>query len=181
MRAFLVGVVVVVGGCDLYLTPSHDVDAGRPGSGTPDASRVLPDAAPPTVADVYQQAIQVDCDNAFRCRDSFPYPDQFTSTFGTSPSDCVAKLEPSVVQTEQQVEAAVAAGRIVYHPADAEACLAFVEGETCSDFWSSSTPLPSVCRTAFQGTVASQGACTISLDCATSGSQCTGTPMVCTP
>jgi hypothetical protein len=117
-----------------------------------------------------QASIDATCSKAFECRDEFP-PDQgveFEQIFGTSEAECVANFTEALDPAD--VQESVAAGRVIFDAADAQVCLAAVNGVTCGQFFGDEPfTQPPECDTAFVGTVPSGGACTIDLDCAGDG------------
>jgi hypothetical protein len=121
-----------------------------------------------------EENAQAVCAGAFRCMSSYPagFPIPFEGLFGTSASACTTMFNRDAAA----VQAAVDAGRIEYNSADAEACIEFGEGLSCTDFWGNlfdeMPPSPAACDTAFIGKVAIGGMCTISLECAGADSTC---------
>jgi len=129
------------------------------------------------------QSARQTCGKAFDCMSSFPSDAgfQFSEVFGTSEPACVANLEQSLDPADLQDS--VDAGRVLFDASDAQTCLAFFTGLSCTDFWdvelgrSTTLTPPSACDTAFVGTVANGGLCTTPLDC--SDGFCDDTSMTC--
>jgi hypothetical protein len=125
-----------------------------------------------------QASLEQTCATAFECQAEFPDGgSSFEQLFGTSEAACIAKLED--VFSPADVQASVAAGRIIYDPGDAQVCLDAREAVTCAQFWGTDPlQLPPECETAFVGTVPTGGTCTIELDCA-GGGTCNDQTQVC--
>jgi hypothetical protein len=137
----------------------------------------------PSVSDSLDDAISTQCAKAFDCMSSFPTDEGFAfeDLYGSSESACVSNLETASAESKSQYQASVDAGRIIYNADDAQACLDAENALSCDQFWRGDSPEPTACDTAFQGTVADGGACTIDDDCATGSSECDPSTMTCTP
>jgi len=129
-----------------------------------------------------EDQVEAVCTPAHTCRDSFPQDQglDFEDLFGTTQPACVANLGANTRADE--IQASVDAGRITFNAGAAAACLAFVDGLSCADFWDSvltgNPPQPAACETTFIGTVPLGGMCVISDDCAGQTAFCNS--MTCT-
>jgi hypothetical protein len=136
----------------------------------------------PSASEAFDDAIKATCQKAFDCMSTFPSGQgiTFDQEFGSSESICETMYSGAATDTKAKLEASISAGRITYNSDDAQVCIDGVKNETCGQFWGTDTYTPPPeCDTAFQGTVADGGTCTIDDDCATSGSSCTTTTMTC--
>lgn len=132
-----------------------------------------------------QAALHASCDKAFECKDSYDAAmnndNSFESQFGTSTSNCydmyVALIQQFLgADYFEQVDASVAAGRIVYSPSDENVCLDAEAAVSCDAFFGqngATADEPPECDSAFEGTVATGGMCTTDFDCMVDGDTCT--------
>lgn len=137
----------------------------------------------PTVQEVLDESINTQCSKAWECMATFPSGQgvTFEQLFSTSESACVTNFQTLIDEDQSKFEASVAAGRIIYNPDDAQICLDAMAALTCGQFWGTEpVQEPAACDSAFQGTVADGGMCTIDEDCAVDGSEC-GTTNTCGP
>lgn len=122
------------------------------------------------------EQLDIICASAFECKADYPAdaPIPHDQLFGANEAACKTSLGANLSGADVQVS--VDAGRITYDAGDAQACIDFIDGLSCTDFWGSlfkdTPPQPAVCDTAFVGTVADGGTCTTDLDCSASGSSC---------
>ena len=121
------------------------------------------------------------CDEAFTCKASFPATQggpTFDQIFGTSAMQCYSDAEahdmPAAVASE------ITAGKIMWNPTDAMACLAGLTFPACTDYWMNGANFPAACQTAMVGTVADGGACIVDYDCQNVQSYCDATSKKCT-
>jgi hypothetical protein len=128
-----------------------------------------------------ERTAQSECSKAYDCMASFPTDlgFSFADVFQTDEASCRAfflqQFDPAAVQD------GVDAGRIRYNALDADVCLDFEEGLSCSEFWATfhemGPPPPPECDTAFVGTVQAGGACENGLDCVSAN--CDDATMTC--
>lgn len=128
-------------------------------------------------------SIDQTCSVAFECRDSFP-PDQgfqFEDLFGNTEAECQTNIAD--VFDADALEASVDAGRVIFDGDDAATCLDAAADITCDQFWGIDDTFQDspTCDTAFIGTVADGGTCTIDDDCSNSASSCDEELLVCGP
>jgi hypothetical protein len=132
---------------------------------------------PPRPSEVLQENFRRQCDRFHACRAAWDPTMQggatFESTFGADREECFAIFVGLVEQFApdyfEDVDAAVADGRILFNEADSETCLAALEQATCDELFhqnGASREAPMACETALEGQVAPGGACTISDECA---------------
>jgi hypothetical protein len=136
-----------------------------------------------TVATALQRSVDETCRHAHECRAEFP-TDQgltFEQLFQDTETDCLATFEANLDPAAEQ--ASVDAGRVRFHPDDADECLDFFVGLDCAKYWQATfgeIPQPRACDTAFVGTVADGDACTIDHECI-GASRCSDSTMTCGP
>ena len=117
------------------------------------------------------------CTRAFECKADYPAtaPIPHEQLFGANETACKGLLSESF--DGAGVQASVDAGRVTYNAADAQVCIDFTEGLSCTDLWGNifdnTPPNPPECESAFVGNVAPGGTCTTDFDCATDGASCT--------
>jgi hypothetical protein len=136
-----------------------------------------------SVNDAFTEAANAGCTKAFECMASYPTGGTpFASQYGASVSECEMKNSALITAVVASYNASITAGRISYNGTDAQSCLDATKGETCPQYWGTDTTFvePASCKTAFKGTVADGGTCTIDQDCAATGSGC-NTAKVCSP
>jgi hypothetical protein len=136
-----------------------------------------------SISDALHDSASRSCKKAFACMSTYPTTTgtTFVAAYGATEAECVSSGSGLVTLGAQQVQASVDAGRIVYNSSDAQTCIDSIGARTCGQWWGTESyaPLPA-CLTAFTGTVADGGACTLDDDCASTGSQC-NTSKVCAP
>lgn len=111
---------------------------------------------------------QVECDQAFTCKASFPTDVgvTFEQAFGADQSACYA--DAAAYYDAAAVEAGITADRIGFDATAAADCLAGLSSAAapvCTTFWTEGPAFPDACYTVFTGKVASGGACTIDFEC----------------
>lgn len=115
------------------------------------------------VAEGNAQAVREQCSKFHECRATYPAaPEMFEFFFGTSADACIEAGLPDPAY-DQAMREAVDAGRVIYDPEAAEACVEMFIAPTCDTFWN--TDFPDVCLTVIRGTIADGGACTIADEC----------------
>jgi hypothetical protein len=113
------------------------------------------------------------CDESFRCKANYPDgPTVFAQNFGATTAECYAVA--IAFYAPLAVEQSITAGRVIFNPGTAKACLdGIVYQQNCSIYWQSQQPtFPSSCNTALLGTVASGGTCTNDFDCSGATALC---------
>src|SRR5438105_1874380 len=150
-----IALVLAIAGCaaDAPATPDAGVSDVAPDG--------MPPLRPPSATFAFVDGIKIDCDDAFRCRDSFPDGDVlFQQYFGATDDDCVdGYLDRSQAYIDA-VQASVDAARIIYSPDDAGVCLTAEQRLTCDGYWYGAIAPPE-CATTFRGKVPTGGACTL--------------------
>jgi hypothetical protein len=139
-----------------------------------------------TPAAAIDEQVDLLCGAAFECMSSFPTDKGVTHAqlFGANEAACQTMFDG--LFDADAVQASVDAGRIEYDAADAAACNDAFDALSCDDLWlvvfddPAAPPEPAACDTAFVGTIADGGACTIDQDCEADASGC-GSDNTCAP
>lgn len=142
-------------------------------------------------SEAFKASIQAGCQKAFDCMSSYDPAmhngTAFADSYGTSVDNCVTQTLAFIDQFlpgyMAKLDASVAAGRIDFNGADAEACINAGKSQTCDQFFEqngATYTAPASCNTAMVGTVATGGMCTIEDDCAVDSDNCDDTTMTCT-
>lgn len=141
--------------------PANPGDPGDPGD--PDPGN--PGGGGTTAAQVVERISKTECDQAHTCKASFPTEfGAFADVFGNTPAECYP-LNAEYWDADA-VEAGIAAGKITFDQAAADACMAgTIAAPVCTTFWNEGPGIPEACWDAFAGTVAAGGACAIDFEC----------------
>jgi hypothetical protein len=137
-----------------------------------------------SASDAFKESIRASCEKAHSCMSSYDPAmhngDSFASSYGASADECY-NMTLALIQAFlgadyfAKLDASVAAGRVSYNAADAQACLDAGNAQTCDQLFEQNgqdfTP-PAVCQTAIRGTVATGGTCTIGDDCSAAADDC---------
>lgn len=166
-RAFVLVVLVAACGAELGEPPeADDADGKGDGAGGGGSSMTL------TPAGFLAQIGMEYCDESFRCKGTYPGgPAAFAQDFGATVQTCYGGVE--AYYQPQLVEQSIAAGRVVFTAAAAQACLDGIEyPQSCGTFWEESAEFPQVCGLALVGTLPDGAACVSLFDCANPSSLC---------
>jgi hypothetical protein len=150
------------------------------------------DGPPGKLSDALQDSFQRSCQKLFDCKSSYSAAMHDDTAFedfagGATVSACVNSVKTLILATNGQdiftkLDASVSAGRIKYNATDYETCASASDKQTCDQALDQngamSTP-PAACGTFAVGQVASAGACTIDLDCASGNDVCDATAHTC--
>jgi len=134
-------------------------------------------SGPSKPSDALKESIQGQCDRAHECKASYDAAmhdgDTFESLYGASSQACYDNIISLINQFQptylSDLDAAAAAGRIMYDSDDFGTCLDALTGASCDAFFEQNgmmLPDPPQCDTALVGTVAAGGACTLDDECA---------------
>lgn len=189
MRTTLVAIALAATGCMVGADPGSGAEGGGgagPGyggggeGGSGGGGGGGGGSGTSTPAQVMTKMDHAECDQAFACKASFP-TDQgvtFEQAFGTSATDCYAKL--GAFYDAASVEASISAGKIRFDAAAGAECVAAAPpAPNCTDLWQNGPQFPNACFDALSGKVADGAACTNDFECAET-SYCDQTSKKCT-
>ena len=166
MRPYLLCLVAACGFAPAASSPG--VDASSPAT---DASR---DASAGLTPHTFLVGLLTEeCDQAFACKAQYPSAAQHTFDYewGANLAECVATDQD--YKDLPAIEAAVAAGRITFDPAQAASCLAAPAiPTTCATLFSNNYDWATSCYAALLGHIADGEVCTTAWECASFSSNC---------
>lgn len=119
----------------------------------------------PTATSYLSQLAKLDCDQAFKCKTSYPTNADvtFEQAWGRNPQECyalyLADLMPALV------EADIVRGTIQFDPSAAAKCLAGTKLGTCSEYWKNGPDYANACDEAFKGQLSDGKTCAIDIEC----------------
>ena len=143
-----------------------EVDAATSADPTPTPSIDAP--APPalTARQFIEDLVRLECVKAFACKPQYPASARrsFADAWGTDLNDCV--VTDTNYLARDKIDSSIAAGRITFDPASAQACLADPGiPSSCATFFEYRYEWSAVCFVGLAGHVADGASCTTSWEC----------------